>query len=81
MSSRQRRRLVQRTIPSINNENEDNNGNRSDSNDSSDEIHSSYSNHHTRNATSARRTYSKTVPTKSTSIAEKSNYYYFTFFY
>lgn len=74
MATRQRRHLVQRTSSSTNNtDNENNNSNRNDdSNDSNDEIPNSYSNHHTRTATSARRTYSKTIPTKTTVVAGKS---------
>ncbi|KAG4088730.1 histone-fold-containing protein [Neocallimastix lanati (nom. inval.)] len=71
MATRQRRRLTQRTSSSADNNKENNNSDRDDSNDSNDEISSSYSNHQTRTATSARRTYSKTIPTK-TMVAGKT---------
>ncbi|ORY87262.1 histone-fold-containing protein [Neocallimastix californiae] len=76
MASRPRRRLVQRTSLSADNDNDNENegntnSNRDNSNDSNDEIHSSYSNHQTRTATSARRTYSKKVPTKTSMVSGK----------
>ncbi|ORX80608.1 histone-fold-containing protein [Anaeromyces robustus] len=70
MAVKQRRHLVQRISS---NDNSDNENNRDDSNDSNSEISSSYSNRHTRNATEARRTYSKTIPSK-TNIIRKRRY-------
>jgi len=87
MASRPRRRLVQRTSLSADNDNDNenegntnSNSNRDNSNDSNDEIHSSYSNHQTRTATSARRTYSKKVPTKTSMVSGKRKKIFF-FFY
>jgi len=73
----QRRRLVQRTIPRISDNSDDdsneNNENRNGSNHSTNE---SYGNRLTRNATSARRTYSKTIPTSTAgkTIPKKRRY-------
>jgi len=69
----QRRRLVQRTIPRINDSDNESSENRNGSNNTNDGRNS---NRHTRNATPARRAYSKTIPvsTAGKTIPKKRRY-------